>query len=54
MLVSIDDIEFNGYSVRASAKKHGIPPSSIHYWINKMTHTNFREPLTVMTKEEEV
>ena len=31
MLAAIDDIEFNGYSVRASAKKHNIPPSSIHY-----------------------
>ena len=53
MLVAIDNIEFNGYSVRASAKKHGIPPSSIHYWINGLTHTKRRGPLTVMTEDEE-
>lgn len=53
MLVAIDDIEFNGYSVRASTKKHGIPPSSIHYWINGLTHTKCRGPLTVMIEEEE-
>ena len=53
MLTAIDDIEFNGYSVRASAKKHGIPPSNIHYWINGLTHTKRRGPLTVMTEEEE-
>jgi len=53
MLVAIDDIEFNGYLVQASAKKHGIPPSSIHYWINGLTHTKRRGPLTVMTEEEE-
>ena len=53
MLVAIDDIEFNGYSVWASAKKHGIPPSSIHYWINGLTHTKRRGPLTVMTEDEE-
>ena len=53
MLAAIDDIEFNGYSVRASAKKHTIPPSSIHYWINGLTHTKRRGPVTVMTEEEE-
>ena len=26
MLAAIDDIEFNGYFVRASSKKHTIPP----------------------------
>lgn len=31
MLAAIEDIEFNGYSVQTSAKKHTIPPSSIHY-----------------------
>ena len=34
-------------------KKHGIPASSIHYWINGLTHTKHRGPLTVMTEEEE-
>jgi len=54
MLVAIEDIEFNGFSIWASTKKHGIPPSSIHYWINGPTHTKCRGPLTVMAKEEEV
>jgi len=53
MLVAIDDIEFDGYLVHASANKHGIPPSSIHYWINVLTHTKRRGPLTVMIEEEE-
>ena len=53
MLAVINDIEFNGYYVRASAKKHSIPPSSIHYWINGLTHTKLRGHVTVMTKEEE-
>lgn len=52
-LVAIDDIDFRGYSVCASAKKHGIAASSTHYSINGFTHTNHRGPVTVMTKEEE-
>jgi len=53
MLVAINDIEFYGYLVQTSTKEHGIPPSSIHYWINALTHTKLRGPLTVMTEEEE-
>lgn len=53
MLTAIDDIEFNGYSVCTATEKHGIFASNIHYWINGLTHTKRKGPLTVMTKEEE-
>lgn len=53
MKVAIYDIEFNGYSIRATAKKHCIPPTSIHYWINVLTHTKRKGPLTVLSGEEE-
>ena len=53
MLATIDDIEFKGYSICASAKKHGIAASNIQYWINGLTNTKRRGPVTVMTEEEE-
>lgn len=37
-----------------SAKNHSISPSSVHYWINELSHTKHREPLIVITEEEEV
>ena len=52
MQAAIDDIGFNGYSIRASAKKHSIASSNIHYWINGLTNTKRRGPVTVMTEEE--
>jgi len=39
MLGAIDDIDFRGYLVLASIKKHGIESPSIHYWINGLTNT---------------
>ena len=53
MLATIDDINFNGHSIRASTKKHGIDASNIHYWINGLTKTKRRGSVTVMTEEEE-
>jgi len=53
MKAAIDDIEFNGYSIRAAAKKNGIPPTSIHYWINGLTHTKRKGPITLLSVEEE-
>ena len=53
MLVAIDEIEFKGYSIHASTKKHGIAASNIHYWINGLTNTKRRVHVTVMTEEEE-
>ena len=52
-LDAIDDIKFKGYSIHAFAKKHGISAPIIHYWINGLTNTKRRGPVTVMTKEEE-
>ena len=53
MLAAIDDIDFKGYSIRASAKKLDIAASNIYYWINGLTNTKCRGPITVMTEEEE-
>lgn len=52
MLAAIDDIEFKGHLTRASAKKHGIAASNIHYWINGLTNTKRRGHITVMIEEE--
>ena len=57
MLEAIDDVEFNGYFVRASAKKYGIAPTTLHYCLNGLTHTKSKGPLRVLTEqyqEEEV
>jgi len=51
MLVAIDDVEFHGYSIREAAKKHGIAPTSIRYWINGLTHTKWRGFVIVMTEK---
>ena len=53
MLAAIDDVEFNGCSIRALAKKHGIEPTSMHYWIDGFTHLKWKGPLTMLTKQEE-
>ena len=53
MLIAIDDVEFHGYYVQAYTKKHGISPTSIHYYINGLTHTKRKGPLRVMTAEDE-
>ena len=51
ILDAIYDIEFKGYSIYASAKKHGIAASNIHYWINGLTNTNRRGLVTAMTED---
>ena len=53
ILKAIDDIEFNGYSVRAIAKKYGIALTSLHYWLNGITHTKRKGPLIVLIEQEE-
>ena len=53
MMISNDDVEFNGYYVRVASKKNGISPTSLHYWISVHTHTKHKEPLTLMTIEED-
>jgi transposase-like protein len=53
MMKAIDDVEFNGYSVRETTKKYGIAPTSLHYWINGLTHTKRKGPLTMLIKQEE-
>jgi transposase-like protein len=50
----IDDVEFNGYLVRDTMKKYGIAPTSLHYWLNGLTHTKRKGPLIVLTEQEEV
>ena len=32
MMNEINDVEFNGYSVRVVTKKHGIAPTSLYHW----------------------
>ena len=39
MMKAIDDVKFNGYSIRAVAKKYKIAPTSMHYWLNGLTNT---------------
>ena len=53
MMKAIDDVEFNGYSIKAAAKKYGIAPTSMHYWLNGLTHTKRKGPLTVLSEQEE-
>jgi hypothetical protein len=53
MMKAITDVIFNGYSIRAAAKKYGIAPTSMHYWLNGLTHTKRKGPLTVLTEQEE-
>ena len=53
MMKEIDDVKFNGYSIRAAAKKYGIAPTSMHHWLNGLTHTKRKGPLTVLFEQEE-
>ena len=53
VMKAIDDVEFNGYSIRAIAKKYGIAPTSMHYWINGLTHTKRKGHLIMLTEQEE-
>jgi len=49
----IDGVGFNKYSVGEIAKKYGIAPTSLHYWLNGLTHTKMNGPLTMLIKKEE-
>ncbi|KAH9291752.1 hypothetical protein KI387_043059, partial [Taxus chinensis] len=53
MLKAIDDIEFNNYSIRAAALKYNLPPTSVHYWLNGLTHTKRKGPAPVLSEGEE-
>ena len=53
MTAAIYDIEFKGYLIRSSAKKHGIVASNIYYWINGLNNTKRRGSVKVMIEEEE-
>lgn len=53
MQAATDDIEFTGHSIHASAKKHDIATSNIHYCINGLSNTKHRGHVTVMTEEKE-
>ena len=49
----INGVELNGYSLTQTARKFGIISTSLHYWLNGMTHTKRRGPLTVLIEQEE-
>ena len=53
MLDAIDDEKFDSYYVIVVAKKHGITPTSMHYWINGLNHTKQKGPLTVLIEQED-
>ena len=53
MIKEIDNVKYNKYCLREIANKYEIAPTSMHYWLNGLTHTKRKGPLTVLTKQEE-
>ena len=53
MIKEIDNVKYNEYGLREIANKYEIAPTSMHYWLNGLTHTKRKGPLTVLTKQEE-
>lgn len=47
---AINDVKIHGYLIRA---KHGIAPTSLHYWMNGLSLIKRKSPLTVLNKQEE-
>lgn len=48
----IDEIANGQISVNHAAKKHGIPRSSISYWMKKLS--SFEQKATTMSKNDEI
>ena len=51
---AVEDVEDNCFSIRASARKWGIPVSSLSYWLSGLTTTKTRGPPTILSLEEEL
>ena len=51
---AIEDVEDNYFLIRGSAKKWGIPVSSLSYWLAGLTTTKAKGPLTILSLEEEL
>ncbi|XP_059073557.1 uncharacterized protein LOC131874281 [Cryptomeria japonica] len=54
MECAMKDVEDNSYSIRAAAKKWGIPASTLTYWLLGLTTTKRRGPPTILSLEEEL